>query len=377
MIGFVLDRYAYSLRTYAESDPRHGLIWGSPEADLGDPHNDFPASHPWYYQNAVWIWRGLYEHQRVLARAAGDARAHGDAALAQALQRESDDARRVATEMRGKIERSLRTTLGLRNAAMKQAGITPFHPFDTKRDPKTLDSYENHRFMMDWWTADWGDAALDDGHFRHRTLAGEQLMGMNVDGHYPRTSNFMEHGTLAGRIRQRDYRPFLLALYGNLCYAMDSGSRYAPEDALLPGNHPGEGSPYAWSAVVNSTLQPTMALRWLLCLEEHDPIAGSGTATVHLQKAAPKHWFAAGEHIAVDRCATRFGELSWRTESSGGGWRVRIDLPEGFAASLRVHVHPPDGRALRSATLGTVERDSVVLGAAELAGKRSVSIAIS
>ncbi len=140
---------------------------------------------------------------------------------------------------------------------------------------------------------------------------------MNTDGHYPRTSNFMEHGTLAGRIRQDDYRPFLLALYGNLCCAMDGGSRYAPEDALLPGNYPGEGSEYAWSAVINSTLQPTVGLRWLLCYEEQD--APGRRPAVHLQKAAPRHWFAAGQRIAVDRCPTRFGELSWRTEPRGQG----------------------------------------------------------
>src|SRR5205814_968263 len=80
------------------------------------------------------------------------------------------------------------------------------------------------------------DPEIDAGHFKHRALAGEQIMGMNIDGDYPRTSNFMEHGTLAGRIRQEDCRPFLLALYGNLCYAMDSTNRYAREDALLPGN---------------------------------------------------------------------------------------------------------------------------------------------
>ena len=211
--------------------------------------------------------------------------------------------------MRADIERSLARTLADRNPAMKQAGITPFTAFDTKRQPNELSSYENHRYMMDWWTSDWGDAALDAGHFAHRKLAGQQILGMNTDGDYPRTSNFMEHGTLAGRIRQDDYRPFLLALYGNLCYAMDSGNRYAPEDALLPGNYPGEGSPYAWSAVINSELQPTLGLRWLLCYEEHD------RDVVHLQKAAPQHWFSPGEVIRVRNCPTRFGPISWSTQA--------------------------------------------------------------
>src|SRR5206468_1872642 len=161
--------------------------------------------------------------------------------------------------------------------------------------------------------SDWGDPELDAGHFKHRGVAGEQIMGMNIDGDYPRTSNFMEHGTLAGRIRQEDYRPFLLALYGNLCYAMDSSNRYAPEDALLPGNHPGEGSPYAWSAVVTSELQPALGLRWLLCYEEHN------RAVVHLQKAVPKHWFGAGERIRVENCPTlRPHQLDHRRDWRGG-----------------------------------------------------------
>ena len=170
MIAFVTDRYRYSLRTFPESDPRHGLIWGSPEADLGDPKHDGPDDHPYYYQNAVWIWRGLYEHGRVLATASRHASADGRPSLARAMERDGAAARALAAGMRGKIERSLRMALDARNAAMTRAAITPFHPFDTSRTPEELSSYENHRFMMDWWTADWGDAELDAGHFRHRAL---------------------------------------------------------------------------------------------------------------------------------------------------------------------------------------------------------------
>ena len=87
----------------------------------------------------------------------------------------------------------------------------------------------------------------------------------------------------------------------------------------------------AWSAVVTSELQPALGLRWLLCYEEHD------RAVVHLQKAAPKHWFGAGEKIRVENCPTRFGHISWVTEATGGAgnrphWRVEITLPESFGA---------------------------------------------
>ena len=369
MINFVVKRYQYSKQMFPPDDPRHGLIWGSPEADNGDPQNDFPESHPYYYQNASWTWRGLREHARCLARAGND---HHD----DALRNESQEIRTLADQMRMDIERSLRKTLEARNPAMKEAGITPFTPFDTTRKPTELTSYENHRYMMDWWTSDWGDPALDEGHFKHRLIAGEQLMGLNTDGHYPRTSNFMSHGTLAGRIRQEDYRPFLLTLYGLCCYTMDCGNRYSPEDALLPGNYPGEGSPYGWSAVINSELQPAMGLRWLLCYEEHD------RDVVHLQKAAPQHWFRMGEKIRVWQCPTRFGLVSWTTESVAGGagrpqWQVKIQFLAPFNADLVIHIHPPDRHPLRSTSTGQLHKDRVILPGSLLAGKTVVEIEIA
>lgn len=368
MIEFVLKRYDYSKRVFLPGDPRYGLIWGSPEADNGDPKDDYPNSHPFYYQNASWTWRGLTEHARCLDRAS---RENNDPKL----QEEAKKIAAIAAEMRTNIERALKTALAGRNTAMKQAGITPFTPFDTNRKPAYLTSYENHRYMMDWWTSDWGVPALDDGHFIHRKIAGEQILGLNTDGAYPRTSNFMSHGTLSYLIRQSDYRPFLLTLYALLCYTMDSGSRYSPEDTLLPGNYPGEGSPYAWSAVVNSELQAAMGLRWLLCYEEHDH------DVVHLQKAAPKHWFKAGEAIRVENCPTRFGNVTWSTKSAAGidgrgQWRVQLRFDRPLKADLIVHIHPPSGQPLKSASVGEIRPASVLLPASLLTGKTEVNLEI-
>ncbi len=369
MIEFVLKRYEYSKQVFPPTDPRHGLIWGSPEADNGDPKDDYPNSHPYYYQNASWTWRGLTEHARCLDRAG---REHNDAKL----QREAKKLAEIAKEMRTNIERSLATALANRNPAMKRAGITPFTPFDTKRKPTELSSYENHRYMMDWWTSDWGDASLDEGHFIHRKIAGEQILGLNTDGASVRTSNFMSHGTLAFLIRQDDYRPFLLTLYALLCYTMDSGSRYSPEDTYLPGGHPGEGSRYGWSAVINSELQPALGLRWLLCYEEHD------RAVVHLQKAAPKHWFARGEKIHVENCPTRFGHITWTTESisspdNSAHWRCHIKFQRPLNSDLFIHVHTPNGQPLKSASLGRVQPDRILLSAAILAGKTELTTVIA
>ncbi|MFP5229620.1 MAG: hypothetical protein ACLGXA_18555, partial [Acidobacteriota bacterium] len=364
MSEYVRARIAYAKSQFLPSDPRHGLIWGSPEADLGDPKDDYPESHPFYYQNASWMWRGFREHARALASAAAT---HSEPSLLE----ESRVYAAWAAELRADVESSLSKVLAARNPEMKQAGITPFTPFDTHRSPADLSSYENHRFMEDWWMSDWGDAELDLGHFRHREIAGLQILGMNTDGAYPRTSNFMSHGTLAGRIRQEDYRPFLLTLYALCCYTMDSGSRYSPEDAMLPGGYPGDGSPFGWSAVVNSELQVALGLRWLLCYEEHD------RDVVHLQKAAPKSWFRPGERIHVTNCPTRFGPISWTTTAaSDGGWKVSLALEQPFAADLHLHIHPPDGRWLRVASLGTVEKAKVVVPSAFLANRSTLEIQV-
>ncbi len=364
MIDYVLGRYEYSKTTFPSNDRRYGLIWGSPEADLGDPRNDAPSSHPYYYQNAVWTWRGLAEHGRSLAKAGAD---HNLPAL-------TDESRMplaIAGEMLQNIRRSLASTLAIADPAMREAGITPFTPNDIHHNPTELSSYENHRFMMDWFTADWGDPALDLGHLKHRLLAGEQIIGLHTDGASTRTSNFMAHGTLSVRIRQEDYRPFLLTLYALVCYAADSGNRYSPEDAYIPGSYAGEGNPYGWSAVVNSVLQPSMGLRWLLCYEENH------RAVCHLQKAAPKHWFTAGQKITVERCPTRFGILSWTTEAiSDREWDVQVAFASNFQADLVIHIHPPDTRPLTSATTGTVEGMAITLPAAQLSSQRTLRLRV-
>ena len=160
---------------FPAGDRRHGLIYGSPEADLGDPANDFPNSHPFYYQNSVWIWRGISEHSRCLKLAAQvthDETTHSTAARYDA----------IAREMRANIQASLAATLSLCSPEMKRTCITPFTPDDIHHPPSELSSYENHRFMQDWFLADWGDAVLDLGHLKHREIAGMQIMGLHTDG---------------------------------------------------------------------------------------------------------------------------------------------------------------------------------------------------
>lgn len=349
MIGWVLRRYEYSKAHFAVGDRRRGLIWGTPEADLTGDGDQAPDNHPYYYQNAAWIWRGLVQHAQSLEQASRDGQ-HNDFSVLAARYRE------IAHEMRGLIGASIAATRALGNTEMRSAGITPFSPSDIDRKVTDLANYENHRFMEDWFLLDWGDPQLDLGHLKHRELSGRQLLGLGL-GHGPsNTSNFMAHGTLSVLIRQDDYRPFLLALYALTCFAADSGNRYSPEDAFIPGGRPLEGDPNFWSAVVNSALQPTLGLRWLLCYEETD------RDVCHLQKATPKHWFSDGQSISVKNCLTRFGLISWSTRTIGAGrWEITVDVPKGFSGDLVVHIHPNDDRPLRSTSLGTLEGNKIVL----------------
>jgi len=173
-------------------------------------------------------------------------------------------------------------------------------------------------------------------------------------------------------IRQDDYRPFLLALYALTCCAADSGNRYAPEDALIPGGRPLQGLPFFWSAVVNSTLQATLGLRWLLCYEETDE------AVCHLQKAAPRHWFIEGKKISVKNCPTRFGSIGWSTQAlSDRRWKVAVAVPRGFSADLIVHIHPRDAKPLRSSSQGSIRNDAIVLSRTLFTKTKAVEILVS
>lgn len=357
MIGYVLERYTYSKQQFSPEDRRYGLIWGSPEADLGETGNDYPSSHPFYYQNAACVWRGLHDYAKAVRACAEQSK---DPVLSLDAQRYAS----LADEMRANVQRSLEATMAASTPAMRAAGITPFEPNDIHREPSELSSYENHRFMMDWFLADWGVPALDEGHLTHRRLAGQEICGLHTDGDTPRTSNFMEHGTLAVKIRREDYRSYLLTLYALVCYAADSGNRYAPEDAYIPGSHPGEQSRYGWSAVINSTLQPTLGLRWLLCYEEND------ADICHLQKAAPRHWFRKGEHIAVTRCPTRFGAVTWRCEAKDDRtWQITLEPTTGFTGSIVLHIRPPAGTKLLSSSAGRTAGQAVTFSAEDLATK--------
>ena len=115
--------------------------------------------------------------------------------------------------------------------------------------------------------------------------------------------------------------------------------------------------------IINSTLQPTLGLRWLLCYENDRDIC-------HLLKAAPKHWFAAGERIAVDRCrrASARSDGRWKPAPA----RVGKSWCRPRKLSWVSHIHPPLGGALRTTSAGKLQGNVVVLSLANLGGGKAI-----
>lgn len=61
---------------------------------------------------------------------------------------------------------------------------------------------------------------------KHTQIAGYEIMGLHTDAAVSRKSNFMDHGTSSVRIREDDYRPFLLTHYALYCNVANSGTAF-------------------------------------------------------------------------------------------------------------------------------------------------------
>ena len=115
----MLERDEYGKQRYQRRRPPLRPDRGITGADLGDTGNDYPDSHPLYYQNAAVVWRGLHEYTKVL-QALGSSGKNAEAAGTG--QRYAA----IAEEMRANVQRSIEATIAASTPEMRQAGITPF-----------------------------------------------------------------------------------------------------------------------------------------------------------------------------------------------------------------------------------------------------------
>jgi hypothetical protein len=58
-------------------------------------------------------------------------------------------------------------------------------------------------------------------------------------------------------------------------------------------------------------------------------------------------------------------------------WKVAVDISKGFTGDLVVHIHPIDGAPIRSTTMGTVAKQSVVLSRGSLASNSHIEFSVT
>ena len=246
-----------------------------------------------------------------------------------------DDYAAIAAEMHTLIQRSLQTTLASCTPAMRQSGITPFSP--QRHAPQPPPALQLRKSPLHDGLVD-----LRLGRPASTPATSAQGVGGCSSSGWTPTAPTRAPRTLwttapspAASASTTIARSSSTSTPSPPTAATPATST-PPEDAWVPGGEPLQGSRYGWSAVINSVLQPTMGLRWLLCYEENH------ANVCHLQKAAPKHWFASGEKIRVGQCPTRFGRLSWTTQA-------KSDPPLASHPRLRIGVQWGSGCAYSSA----------------------------
>ena len=106
----------------------------------------------------------------------------------------------------------------------------------------------------------------------------------------------------------------------------------------------GGSNPYATPAQL---VVPLMA-RWLLVFE--DPQSGD----LWLAKAAPRDWFADGQHFWVKDAPTRHGRIGFSVASSlnNGMIEATLELPKKPVSSqIYVRLRVPEGHTLKAVTV--------------------------
>jgi hypothetical protein len=73
--------------------------------------------------------------------------------------------------------------------------------------------------------------------------------------------------------------------------------------------------------------------------------------------------------------------ISWTTEPDKGakGWTVVLDLSQWQTpmAQIAIHLHPPDGRRLNTASAGQIVGSSVVIPANAVGETKQLTIQVS
>jgi len=314
----------HSQAKFAKGQLRHGLVFGSPEADTRKEVN-------YYFSGDAWTWRGWTEIARAYIEL-------GD----EAMRRRGKELLAECDAYRADIEASIEKSIIRTTTPPFVPPVAGFHkPFATMTQDRFA-SYTNYRYWVEMLSAgclrpEWHDAIID-----YRRANGGELLGTTrFSGHL---DDWPYAGYAYGLLLRDRVRHYLLGLYGDLATHRMRGTFTAYEQVSIRGLN--ERRCVADYCVPAQLVAPLM-VKWMLVFEERD------ADVLWLCRATPRRWLAPGAGIAVSRATTRWGPVNFAiTPKEDGHVRATIELPRAnFPAELRLRLRMPGARTIARVTV--------------------------
>jgi hypothetical protein len=151
-------------------------------------------------------------------------------------------------------------------------------------------------------------------------------------------AGFLSYGHAYGLIQYDKRREALLTLYSLMAHQYTRGSWMAPETRPVFNDTP--AAPYCTPAQL---VVPLIA-KWMLVFEDPQ------SETLWLGKVVPSRWFDDGKKIDISGAPTRWGPVSFSTESHLAQRRIQatIGLPRGFGAAVKLRLTVAGPQKIRS-----------------------------
>jgi len=303
-----------------------GLIAGLPEADY---HEDEQQWQEYYFAGDAWVCRGLTEMARLLRRTGQEVEA--DAITSEAEAYKADLAAATA-------EAKVETDSGV-FVAPGPAQRTPFEHMTEDRHA----SYCNYRYFAEMVSAGIVDDETVAQILAYRRSHGGELLGMTRFTDHLDDWPVMNYARAMIEMGEVEY--YLLLLYSHLAQHQVVGWLSAPEQVtILPDEH-GLRRKHAGQVVPCQVTAPLM-LRWALAYELRDE------EVLLVAPAVSHRWVSEGEGLRVNGLPTRWGQVDLALRGNQTSVEVRLSLPEGFAADVRVRIPAPPGRTPREVQVG-------------------------
>jgi hypothetical protein len=168
------------------------------------------------------------------------------------------------------------------------------------------------------------------------------------------------YGTNVARFLADNDQPdqLVLSLYGKLAAGMTENTFVAGEGSTLMAT-PGEY--YRWMFRPPNSANNGFFLETLRLMLVHEASDAAGVpAGLELAYSTPRAWLAPGRRVEVHRLRTSFGALSYEIDTGAGTVHAAIDLPSGYAGTLRLRLRLPAGERLGATTLNGLPFHSFV-----------------